>query len=69
MTHPQQWVDDMAVAGANIFTFHVEVNDGGDHTELINKIKEKMKVGLAIKPAPRWIVCTLICPFWTLFSS
>tara|TARA_A100001035_G_scaffold265904_1_gene248474 strand:- start:257 stop:955 length:699 start_codon:yes stop_codon:yes gene_type:complete len=51
VTHPQQWVDDMAAAGANIFTFHVEVNDGGDHTELINKIKEKgMKVGLAIKP-------------------
>ena len=41
----------MAAAGANTFTFHVEVNDGGDHTELIKKIKGKgMKVGLAIKP-------------------
>ena len=51
VTDPDKWVDDMAAAGANIFTFHVEVNDCGDHTELINKIKEKgMKVGLAIKP-------------------
>ena len=49
--HPERWVDDMAAAGANTFTFHVEVNDGGDHTELIKKIKGKgMKVGLAIKP-------------------
>ena len=51
VTHPEQWVDDMAAAGANIFTFHVEVHNTGDHTALINKIKDKgMKVGLAVKP-------------------
>ena len=54
VTKPEQWVDDMAAAGANFFTFHVEVDcmDGGDtHLPLIEKIKSKgMKAGLAIKP-------------------
>lgn len=52
VTNPAQWVDDMANAGADIFTFHVET--GGNENEkkdLIKRIKEKgMKVGLAIKP-------------------
>ena len=49
VTKPAQWVDDMADAGANIFTFHVEVE--GDHKALIECIKAKgMKVGIAVKP-------------------
>ena len=52
VTNPAQWVDDMASAGANIFTFHVEVDaPTGDHKPLIEAIKAKgMKVGIAIKP-------------------
>jgi ribulose-phosphate 3-epimerase len=52
VSNPAQWVDDMAAAGTDIFTFHVET--GGDDNEkmmLIRNIKSKgMKVGLAIKP-------------------
>jgi ribulose-phosphate 3-epimerase len=53
VTHPERWVDDMAAAGTDIFTFHVEVDGGagGDLTPLITKVREAgMKVGLAIKP-------------------
>jgi len=55
VTHPHQWVDDMAAAGANFFTFHVEAESeqgaGQDHMALINKIKSKgMKAGMAVKP-------------------
>lgn len=52
VSNPGQWVDDMADAGTDIFTFHVEVD--GTETEkmnLIQRIKDRgMKVGLAIKP-------------------
>jgi ribulose-phosphate 3-epimerase len=52
VTHPEKWVADMHDAGADIFTFHVEVESvGTDLTGLINTIKATgMKVGLAIKP-------------------
>ena len=52
VTHPQNWVDDMAAAGANIFTFHAEIDSYGDDlTPLIQSIKDKgMKAGLAVKP-------------------
>jgi ribulose-phosphate 3-epimerase len=52
VTNPEAWVEDMAKAGADIFTFHVEVTSCGDDlTPLISEIKNKgMKVGLAIKP-------------------
>jgi len=52
VTHPEKWVKDMASAGANIFTFHVEVaTQGEDLTPLIQDVKAHgMKVGLAIKP-------------------
>lgn len=52
VSNPAQWVDDMAAAGADIFTFHVEVEGSeADKMELIQAIKSKgMKVGLAIKP-------------------
>lgn len=52
VSNPHQWVDDMADAGATIFTFHVESNPDSVYcTELISKIRSKgMKVGMAIKP-------------------
>ena len=49
VTHPEQWIDDMADAGSDIFTFHVEVL--GDISKTIDQVKAKgMKVGLALKP-------------------
>lgn len=52
VSNPEKWVDDMASAGTDIFTFHVEVTSvGEDLTPLIQRIKDRgMKVGLAIKP-------------------
>lgn len=52
VTNPEKWVTDMAAAGADIFTFHVEVElNEADMLALIQRIKESgMKVGLAIKP-------------------
>ena len=52
VTNPERWVDDMKNAGADIFTFHIEITSVGDDlTPLIHKIKETgMKVGLALKP-------------------
>eukprot|EP00606_Chrysophyceae_sp_TOSAG23-5_P000071 GSChrysophyteH2.ASY1.ANO1.1277.1 assembled CDS len=56
VTHPQQWVDDMAAAGADIFTFHAEIESFGsgaatDFTPLIEAIKAKgMRAGMAVKP-------------------
>ena len=49
VTYPMTWIDDMKDAGADVFTFHVEV---GDTANIINAVKQKnMKVGLALKPA------------------
>ena len=49
VSNPAQWVDDMADAGVDRFTFHVEATD--KHKELINAVKAKgMKVGIALKP-------------------
>ena len=57
VTHPHKWVDDMAAAGADIFTFHAEVEcfgeegSGADVASLIQHIKAKgMRAGMAIKP-------------------
>jgi ribulose-phosphate 3-epimerase len=52
VSKPAQWVNDMAEAGADIFTFHVEVDgDEADKLSLIRNIRGKgMKVGMAIKP-------------------
>lgn len=47
---PQQWVESMADAGVDQYTFHIEpvINDVN---EICRKIREAgMKVGLAIKP-------------------
>lgn len=63
VSHPAQWVADMAGAGADQYTFHLEAAQasdyeipGGESTgdkviDLINYIKSKgMKVGITIKP-------------------
>ncbi|CAB1103286.1 unnamed protein product [Ectocarpus sp. CCAP 1310/34] len=55
VSHPAQWVDDMAAAGVDrrvfpLFTFHVEATD--KVAELIAAVKAKgMRVGVALKPA------------------
>ncbi|KAM7342046.1 ribulose-phosphate 3-epimerase [Cochliomyia hominivorax] len=50
VSKPQQWIEPMADAGVNLYTFHVEpVLD--DVADICRKIQESgMKVGLAIKP-------------------
>ena len=52
VTHPEQWIQDMADAGTNIFTFHIEVtNDHEKILKMIETIKATgMKVGIAMKP-------------------
>lgn len=52
VSKPSQWVDDMADAGTDIFTFHVEVEGTEqDKKDTIAHVKARgMKVGLAIKP-------------------
>lgn len=48
---PEQWVQEMAGAGINQYTFHIESTDSTRIGDLIRKIKEAdMKVGLGIKP-------------------
>lgn len=50
VTFPEKWIDDMADAGATIFTFHLEAE--GDKSEIISRVKARgMKVGIALKPA------------------
>ncbi|CAM9116881.1 unnamed protein product [Chrysoparadoxa australica] len=49
VTAPAQWVDEMAAAGVDRLTFHIEATD--DPEGLIKHIKSKgMKVGIALKP-------------------
>jgi ribulose-phosphate 3-epimerase len=54
VSEPWKWVDDMKAAGADVFTFHVEVlpeSGASDHTALVHRIKATgMKVGMAVKP-------------------
>ena len=49
VAQPELWVEPMADAGADQYTFHMEAtNAPGD---LIRKIKDAgMKVGMAVKP-------------------
>jgi ribulose-phosphate 3-epimerase len=49
VTHPEQWVDDFASAGASGITFHIEAT--ADPLALIARIKAKgMRAGVALKP-------------------
>ncbi|XP_003747238.1 ribulose-phosphate 3-epimerase isoform X2 [Galendromus occidentalis] len=49
VARPEQWVEPMADAGADQYTFHLEATD--DASTLIRKIKEAgMKAGVGIKP-------------------
>ncbi|CEF68332.1 Ribulose-phosphate 3-epimerase [Strongyloides ratti] len=52
VSNPDFWVEPMAKAGANLFTFHLEVvKDEKEINNLIEKIKSSgMKCGMAIKP-------------------
>ncbi|CAI2349376.1 unnamed protein product [Caenorhabditis sp. 36 PRJEB53466] len=53
VSNPEKWVEPMAAAGANQFTFHYEAVDGGDVAvgELIEHIRKNgMRVGLSVKP-------------------
>jgi len=49
VSHPEQWVKEMAKAGASNYTFHLEATDNPQ--QLIRDIrKEGMRAGIAIKP-------------------
>ncbi|XP_064085556.1 ribulose-phosphate 3-epimerase-like isoform X5 [Macrobrachium nipponense] len=49
VANPEKWVDPMADAGADQYTFHIEATD--DAKALIRQIKEAgMKVGIGVKP-------------------
>ncbi|KAJ1902957.1 RIBULOSE-phosphate 3-epimerase [Coemansia sp. S100] len=49
VSHPEQWVDDFASAGADLFCFHIEATE--DAATLIDRIHAKgMKAGIAVKP-------------------
>ena len=49
LSHPKQYVEKFAAAGAELITFHVECED--DVKETIEEIKKhNIKVGLSLKP-------------------
>jgi len=49
VSEPLKWIDDMADAGANMYTFHYEATD--DHSNVIRRVKEAgMKVGMSVNP-------------------
>ena len=49
VSKPEQWVSDMAGAGADQFTFHIEASS--EPGELCRKVKEAgMRVGVGVKP-------------------
>lgn len=52
VSKPEQWIQEMADAGVNQYTFHIEAATTTENiSEIIRKIKEaNMKVGLGIKP-------------------
>lgn len=49
VANPERWIEGMADAGANQYTFHIEATD--DPQGCVRKIKETgMKAGIGIKP-------------------
>jgi ribulose-phosphate 3-epimerase len=58
VTNPEKWLDDMVDAGADAFTYHIEV-DSVDHAKFISQIKAKgIKAGISLKPKTpvEWVV-------------
>ncbi|KAJ1647419.1 RIBULOSE-phosphate 3-epimerase [Coemansia erecta] len=61
VSNPEQWVDDFADAGADLFCFHYEATNNA--AVLIDKIHAKgMKAGMAIKPNTPIDVAFEFCP-------
>ncbi|KAI3642136.1 hypothetical protein MP228_011691 [Amoeboaphelidium protococcarum] len=57
VSHPQQWIDDFAKAGADGYTFHIEAIDGAgssngvDLRQMCQRVKDAgMRCGISIKP-------------------
>ena len=51
---PKQWIEPMADAGANLYTFHYEAAVD-DVPDCVRKVREAgMRAGLAIKPRLSW---------------
>jgi ribulose-phosphate 3-epimerase len=51
ITDPWQYADPFLDAGADVFTFHLEVAERGDGHGLIDKLKARgVKVGMALNP-------------------
>ncbi|CAF1172540.1 unnamed protein product [Rotaria sordida] len=51
VSKPEQWIEEMAGAGVNQYTFHIESTTSDNIYDIIRKIKEAdMKVGIGIKP-------------------
>ena len=49
VAEPERWIEPMADAGANLYTFHIEATE--DPAACIRKVKEAgMRVGIGIKP-------------------
>jgi ribulose-phosphate 3-epimerase len=49
VSNPSQWVEDVAKAGGDQYTFHYEATD--DHEKMIRQIKDNgMRAAMAIKP-------------------
>ena len=50
VSNPQQWIEGMADANVDQYTFHIEPVEG-DVKNICRKVREAgMKVGLALKP-------------------
>lgn len=51
VSKPRQWIEPMADAGVNLYTFHVEPIVDENLPDIVRQIKEAgMQVGLAVKP-------------------
>ena len=64
ITHPQQYAEAFAKAGASLLNFHLECDD--DIQETIDAIKaQSCKVGMTIKPGTRWKSWATTSTSWT----
>ena len=66
ITHPQNYIDDFADAGADFITFHIEIEDSIE--EVINLIKARgVKAGLPSDPRRQFRFYFPILRIWTLY--